>query len=461
LTLEIPTVSANGDPLTISREELYELVWSKPLTELAQDFGLSDVALAKRCRKLFVPIPGRGYWARVAAGQKAIQPKLRKRTQQPTDYSALTFTRPTEPTPAENRPPASPEEVTLREKIAALDTPEIDLKVASAAVRRTAAGLRRPWRNEIAWERGDRSGPIIGIRTSDLSADRALRIAEAILVGAKAVGWHFKKPPGPDAADEWRRRFPSSPPPPPPTCGVLEVLGESLSFQIDERNRQVDHVTTEEEMASARRGDLHPRPPRFDFIPSSELRVHLLRSNSRHVQRTWKDSQRKRLESQINLILVGFLDEALEIKRKREETRLAEIETRRQDQLRWQQSQRRARNAKLIHELESQAGAWLRGRLLRSYLRALRRTTGGKFDVVLEGSTLDFLSWAQHYVDQLDPLASEPHDLDLMDEGLKKFGQDDEIRKSLSRLLGRHWQECLKPGGLHRTTHTTTEGDSQ
>jgi hypothetical protein len=56
-------------PLTLSREDLYELVCSKPMTELAQDFGLSDVALAKRCRKLAVHIPGRGYWARVAAGQ--------------------------------------------------------------------------------------------------------------------------------------------------------------------------------------------------------------------------------------------------------------------------------------------------------------------------------------------------------------------------------------------------------
>lgn len=37
--------------LTLSREDLYELVWSKPMVELAQDLGLSDVALAKRCCK--------------------------------------------------------------------------------------------------------------------------------------------------------------------------------------------------------------------------------------------------------------------------------------------------------------------------------------------------------------------------------------------------------------------------
>jgi hypothetical protein len=38
-------------PFTLSREDLYELVWSKPMRELAKDFGISDVALAKRCHR--------------------------------------------------------------------------------------------------------------------------------------------------------------------------------------------------------------------------------------------------------------------------------------------------------------------------------------------------------------------------------------------------------------------------
>jgi hypothetical protein len=94
-------MARSGDPLTLSREGLYELVWSKPMTELAQDFGLSDVALAKRCRKLGVPIPGRGYWARVAAGQTPRQPALRKRADDVMDYTALTLDAPREETPPE------------------------------------------------------------------------------------------------------------------------------------------------------------------------------------------------------------------------------------------------------------------------------------------------------------------------------------------------------------------------
>ena len=37
---------------SLTREELYELVWSMPATKLAQKLGVSDVAVIKRCDKL-------------------------------------------------------------------------------------------------------------------------------------------------------------------------------------------------------------------------------------------------------------------------------------------------------------------------------------------------------------------------------------------------------------------------
>ncbi len=56
------------DDVTFTREKLYEEVWARPVIQVAKDVGVSDVALAKICRKLGVPVPPRGYWARVAAG---------------------------------------------------------------------------------------------------------------------------------------------------------------------------------------------------------------------------------------------------------------------------------------------------------------------------------------------------------------------------------------------------------
>jgi hypothetical protein len=59
-----------------SRDTLYELVWSAPLIELAAKLGISDVGLAKACRRAYIPLPGRGYWAKIEAGQATVQAAL-------------------------------------------------------------------------------------------------------------------------------------------------------------------------------------------------------------------------------------------------------------------------------------------------------------------------------------------------------------------------------------------------
>ena len=56
--------------IKISRTDLYERVWTTPLRTLAKEFGLSDVGLAKLCRRHGIPLPGRGYWVRMQFGKK-------------------------------------------------------------------------------------------------------------------------------------------------------------------------------------------------------------------------------------------------------------------------------------------------------------------------------------------------------------------------------------------------------
>ena len=53
------------------REKLYEEVWKEPALVVAKRYGVSSVALAKACRKLSVPLPPRGYWARARARRNA------------------------------------------------------------------------------------------------------------------------------------------------------------------------------------------------------------------------------------------------------------------------------------------------------------------------------------------------------------------------------------------------------
>ncbi|MEI3853662.1 MULTISPECIES: hypothetical protein [unclassified Ensifer] len=61
---------------TFTRQELYDLVWSTPIATLAEQFEISDRGLAKTCQRYHVPVPGRGYWAKVEAGQPATKTPL-------------------------------------------------------------------------------------------------------------------------------------------------------------------------------------------------------------------------------------------------------------------------------------------------------------------------------------------------------------------------------------------------
>jgi hypothetical protein len=57
-----------------NRERLYEEVWSEPVTVVAKKYGLLDVGLAKICKKLNIPRPGLGYWAKKATARPVGKP---------------------------------------------------------------------------------------------------------------------------------------------------------------------------------------------------------------------------------------------------------------------------------------------------------------------------------------------------------------------------------------------------
>jgi hypothetical protein len=65
---------------TLTREQLYELVWTQPLKVLSTRFGVSDVTVKKCCAKSDIPTPDRGYWAKKEAGKHVIRTTLPLRT---------------------------------------------------------------------------------------------------------------------------------------------------------------------------------------------------------------------------------------------------------------------------------------------------------------------------------------------------------------------------------------------
>jgi hypothetical protein len=60
----------------VTREELFEAVWSEPLTKLAARYNVSGSYLARVCDSLRVPRPDRGYWAKKEVGKAPPKPSL-------------------------------------------------------------------------------------------------------------------------------------------------------------------------------------------------------------------------------------------------------------------------------------------------------------------------------------------------------------------------------------------------
>jgi hypothetical protein len=71
------------ESIKISRQELYNLVWSKPMTTLAKEYNISDNGLRKICKKLNIPLPELGHWQKIQYGKKV------KTTPLPKDFKGV------------------------------------------------------------------------------------------------------------------------------------------------------------------------------------------------------------------------------------------------------------------------------------------------------------------------------------------------------------------------------------
>jgi len=66
--------------MTLTRKELYNLVWSEPMSSVCKRFGLSDNGLRKHCVSMNIPTPPKGYWAKLQNRKKVEKVPL------PNDY---------------------------------------------------------------------------------------------------------------------------------------------------------------------------------------------------------------------------------------------------------------------------------------------------------------------------------------------------------------------------------------
>jgi hypothetical protein len=62
--------------VTLTRKELYDLVWAEPLSRLAKKYKISDNGLRKICKRMNIPIPAMGHWQKIQYNKQVIITKL-------------------------------------------------------------------------------------------------------------------------------------------------------------------------------------------------------------------------------------------------------------------------------------------------------------------------------------------------------------------------------------------------
>lgn len=216
-----------------TRQELYDLIWSKPVQKLAEEFGISDRGLAKICTRHRVPSPPRGYWARLAAGQKIRQPALPKVKDPWLDRIEIVSTISTLPEATREMLKQAKAERTARST-----DDETGMMIHSGPIEKphkaiapTARALRKDRPDEFGSVNATGPG-MCGVIVHPDHVERAITFLHNLATLLEADGLHLQ-PQG--------ERM------------KIEVGPDNVTFTLTERTRREPHIPTEKERAEHER----------------------------------------------------------------------------------------------------------------------------------------------------------------------------------------------------------------
>lgn len=406
----------------ITRRELYDLVWSKPMTSIASELGLSDVGLAKICDRHRVPKPPRGYWAKLQAGKKVKQIPFIEADDPQVERIKIAASL--------MQLPEATREIVQRaraERKAAKAAPRPHTELPPTvepiqevhhAVRRTAQALRKAKPDANGAVRAIGEG-LCGIVVSRATVERVVAFLDSLARKLEA-----KSLPLVPAGEGMR----------------VSVGPESATFTLKERTRREKHVPTPEDLAaeerrqkklerywSSRSWDASPvnmferAYPEFDVIYTGEL-VLQVEGYGDGVRRTWADGRTQTVESLSDDIVVG-LQTLLDVRKagreeREERQRQREHLARRRDLARQRSKREENRLSYLnsiinLHREIDQLRGWLAVIELK-----LSPRTGDDFRRMID--------WARNRLTNLEATIDPGHvDQDLKDK--KLFPETDEL----------------------------------
>lgn len=270
-----------------TREQLFAKVWESPVTHVAPEIGISDVGLAKICRRMDIPLPGRGYWARRVNGYKTTVPKLGP----PKAGTMLSYaTRRYEGSPAD-----AEAESAILEQIRQQASSMPPLKVPHTLVephklvRQSLTLLERASPDqfeELLHKRG-----CLDVLAHGEGLVRAMRIMDTLLKAFEEQGHTIEVAPPVPAATKYART---------PSKTLVHIGSSAVQIGIFERIRRSPLPYPEPPKPRGPYAYV-PRPRRqYEYHPTGRLSLVIKNVALPGAPERWDDSKNERLEDFLN-----------------------------------------------------------------------------------------------------------------------------------------------------------------
>jgi len=365
------------------RDELYKKVWEQPLLKVAEEYGVSAVALGKTCKKLSVPVPGRGHWAKLAHGkQGAKKPPLPK-----LDKVPVVFRSPVAPKKPAISDQNDSDFAAINQLLSsgALNPPPI---VATARphplIRHTQNLLRSRSRKDEHGILLPRESTGLDVKVSGATLERALQVVAQVLAVLERQGYTV------EVSESGR------------TAALIN--GEHVAFGIEE---PIHKVVTQKARV--------PNPTdRWDYDeivtqePSGRL-VLIIHSETwgKHEQRTrWSDAKVQRIENLIPEFVAGLMRTAIAIRRQDEERKQREADEQRRIQERAQLQKDIQEEEKKLEQFNKWVDEWERAERLRRFIIVYAEKSLS-WSAEKQPQYKAWIEWATRQADRIDPFVAE------------------------------------------------------
>lgn len=366
------------EPTTLTRDELYDAVWTAPIGRLAEQYGISGNGLAKICDRANILSPSRGYWAKHAVGKAPAQSPL------PTSDSSHSITiRPTSPPP----PPIElPQEV--RQQVDKARASESTIAVQERLLRphaiiaswlaeheekkRRARKERDPWARNL-YDPGPFSE----------TEHRKHRILDALFKAIERQGGKIKQ----------GERLEL----------IAEVAGQNVEFQVREKKKQERRPLTADERRWRSSGD---NGWKQELVPTGRLVFEIREWHwPAGLQRQWVETEKQAMEVLLPDILTTFVAAGPLLVQQRKCREAAERERQLEEQRRYEEKQRRKRDANRWRRFREMAQDWHELAAVRDFTAALR-SMNLDASMEVDGRTIgEWIAWAENWLQLGDPTA--------------------------------------------------------